>query len=78
MKFNGWGLSYEQSEEVKHFITARLLSQRASILAEVEGVIESLKTDERKVAVFGDWEARTYDEKQLVNAVLKEALSTLK
>ena len=38
--------------------------------------IDKLKTDERKVAIFGkgmdSWGARTYDEKMLVNAVLKE------
>ena len=50
-----------------------------SLIEELEGKIKELKCDERKVSVFGkrqdSWEARTYDEKQLVNAVLKEILS---
>lgn len=41
----------------------------------IKELIKGLKTDERKVHVYGEgqesWEARTYDEKQLVNAVLK-------
>ena len=30
------------------------------------------KTDERRVATFGEWEAETYEEKMLVNAVLDQ------
>lgn len=36
--------------------------------------VEGLKTDERKVATFGDWEAVTYEDKMLVNAVLDDLL----
>ena len=43
--------------------------------------IDKLKTDERKVAIFGkgmdSWEARTYDEKKLVNAVLDTIKKTI-
>lgn len=35
-------------------------------------MVESKKTDERKVATFGEWEARTYEDKMLVNAVLAD------
>jgi len=44
--------------------------------------IEQLKTDEKKVSIFGDgmdsWEARTYDEKQLVNAVLNKVIKIIR
>lgn len=49
---------------------------------DVGDMIESLKTDERKIAIFGErmdsWEARSYDEKMLVNAILKDVSSLLK
>jgi hypothetical protein len=43
--------------------------------------ITTLKTDERKVSIFGkgmdSWEARSYDEKQLVNAVIKDIINLI-
>lgn len=43
--------------------------------------VKATMTNERKVAVFGkrmdSWEARSYDEKQLVNAVLREILDII-
>ena len=48
----------------------------------VLGIVGEMKTDERKVAVFGSrmdsWEARTYDEKMLVNAALSDLTTKLK
>lgn len=45
-------------------------------------IIKSMKCDERKMSVFGkgmdSWEAQTYDDKQLVNAVLKTIISKIK
>ena len=39
----------------------------------VEG-IEGMKTDERKVATFGEWQAESYEDKMLVNAILTDIL----
>lgn len=52
-----------------------------SKLLELKEECEGLKTDERKVSVFGkgmdSWEARTYDEKKLVNAVIANIIKIL-
>jgi len=42
----------------------------------VEG-IEGMKTDERKVATFGKWQAETYEDKMLVNAILTDILENV-
>ena len=42
----------------------------------VEG-IEGMKTDERKVATFGKWQAETYEDKMLVNAILNDILENV-
>ena len=42
----------------------------------VEG-IEGMKTDERKVATFGEWQAETYEDKMLVNAILTDILENV-
>ena len=39
----------------------------------VEG-IEGMKTDERKVATFGEWQAESYEDKMLVNAILNDII----
>lgn len=74
-----------EKASILNYFRQSLLSQRTAILEEVEAGVNGLKTDERKVSVFGkgmdSWEARTYDEKQLVNAVLsavKQLLANLK
>ena len=36
--------------------------------------IEGMKTDERKVATFGEWQAESYEDKMLVNAILTNIL----
>ncbi len=46
----------------------------ASLLKEK---VEGLKADERKIAEFGEWQAETYTEKMLVNAVLEALLVEL-
>jgi transcription termination factor NusB len=64
----------------------KLLSKYSSytkdLLQSVIKEIEKYKTDERKVSVFGkgmdSWEARTYDEKKLVNAVLSDIIKEIK
>jgi len=42
----------------------------------VEG-IEGMKTDERKVATFGEWQAESYEDKMLVNAILTDILENV-
>ena len=42
----------------------------------VEG-IEGMKTDERKVATFGEWQAESYEDKVLVNATLTDILENV-
>jgi len=42
----------------------------------VEG-IEGMKTDERKVATFGEWQAESYEDKMLVNAILNDILENV-
>lgn len=41
-------------------------------------IAKSLKTDERKVANFGEWQAETYNDKMLVNAVLEKLIKIYK
>jgi len=41
-------------------------------------IIKSLKTDERKVASFGEWQAETYNDKMLVNAILDKLIKIYK
>jgi len=42
----------------------------------IEG-IEGMKTDERKVATFGEWQAESYEDKMLVNAILTDILENV-
>ena len=69
---------YCQVKEFKSFFS----SYTKDLLQSVVGGIEKHKTDERKVSVFGkgmdSWEARTYDEKKLVNAVLSDIIQKIK
>ena len=39
--------------------------------------IEGMKTDERKVATFGEWQAESYEDKMLVNAILTDILENV-
>ena len=39
--------------------------------------IEGMKTDERKVATFGEWQAESYEDKMLVNAILTNILENV-
>ena len=47
-------------------------------VGDVIQIIEKNKADERKVVVFGDWEARTYEEKMLVNAAFDYLIKELR
>lgn len=60
-------IAVDERPYLKAFIR-KLLSSRNKQIAEV---IRSMKADERKVMDFGDYEAETYDEKTLANAVLE-------
>ena len=67
----------QKLEEFFHTATTEAYSAGAKEERErIKKLIEELKTDERKVSIFGkgmdSWKARNYDEKQLVNAVLKD------
>lgn len=52
-----------------------LTTDRAHIAQVIEGRLEGEKADERKVAVFGEWQAETYEDKMLANAVLDHAIT---
>ena len=39
--------------------------------------IDGMKTDERKVATFGEWQAESYEDKMLVNAILTDILENV-
>ena len=71
-------LKGKKGAEIKQFIVEVLAAERERNIK----IIEELKTDERKVSVFGkgmdSWEARTYDEKMLVNAALQVAIKRIK
>lgn len=47
------------------------------LLQTIRKEVEGKKTDERQVAIFGDWQAVTYEDKMLVNAVLSDMLTLL-
>lgn len=47
-------------------------------LSKFREMIEGKMPDERKIATFGEWEAKTYEEIMLVRAVLSDLLSKLK
>ena len=66
------------AKEIKQFIVDVLAAERERSIK----IIEEFKTDKSKVSVFGrgmdSWEARTYDEKMLVNAILQEVVRRIK
>jgi len=39
--------------------------------------IEGMKTDERKAATFGEWQAESYEDKMLVNATLADIIENV-
>ncbi len=59
-------------EEVKSFLLSALDQRDEEWKKRIEEAIKTKMTDERKVAQFGIWQADTYNDKMLVNAVLKE------
>lgn len=71
-------LSYQDEplasfEKIKHF----LISFHIRLMEEMVERLKTQITDERKVAIFGEWEARTYEDKMLVNAVIQDQISHL-
>ena len=57
---------------------ANLLTQdRNQAYEELIKGIEGMKTDERKVATFGEWQAESYEDKMLVNAILADILENV-
>lgn len=58
--------------DVKSFIRTHFISK-----SQLKSVIEGMRCDERKVGVFCKMEARTYYEKELVNAVLSDLATRL-
>lgn len=71
------GLEQAESDYLRT-LPELLKSAQASAKAEMVKLVEGMKTDERKVAVFGEWQAESYNDKQLVNAVLTDILAALK
>ena len=67
---------------IKQFISETIDYVLAAEREKYIKLIEELKTDKRKVSVFrkgmNSWEAETYDEKMLVNAVLQVAIKRIK
>ena len=61
-------------QDVYLIVNQALKDQRLELVEK----IEKLKTDERKVADFGEWQAETYNDKMLVNAVLDKVLSLIR
>lgn len=59
--------------DISKFFLQKLTQVRSEVLEEVGKEIDLQKTDERKVANFGEWHAETYNEKMLVNAVLHDS-----
>ena len=70
------------SKPIKQFISETIDYVLAAEREKYIKLIEELKTDKRKVSVFrkgmNSWEAETYDEKMLVNAVLQVAIKRIK
>ncbi len=64
---------YPDRELVESFIEQLLADERKRVME----IIEKMKTDERKVSIFGQWEAVTFADKMFVNAVLEEALTLI-
>src|SRR3990167_2619225 len=62
--------------KVKDFVRQELTNLRSNTIAEVLAV--KPKVDERKVAIFGDWQAETYDEKMLVIAAFTDWEAAIK
>lgn len=60
-------------QKIKALVEDLLKSQKKDIIEK----IKSRKCDERKVKTFGEWEAGTYEEKMLVNAVLEDLLKEI-
>lgn len=73
----------KENESVKFLkmcIDVSEVTLKTHTIALLENEIERLegeKPDERKVAMFGEWEARTYEEKQLAIAVLQDQINRL-
>ena len=61
-------------ESHRQFIIKSLKANTQAVIEMLEG----MRTDERRVATFGEWQAETYEDKMLVNAVIQEAIDKLK
>lgn len=58
---------------IAELISQSLKDQKKQLVREIEG----MKLDERKVGKFGLYEARTYEEKELANAVLSDIITLI-
>lgn len=59
---------------LEELFDAALAEQKAEII----NVINEMKCDERKTREFGEWVAETFNDKMLVNSVVKEILKAIK
>ena len=73
-KYGGQKFVYATEDVVIYEIKQSLKANTQAVIDMLEG----MKTDERKVATFGEWQAETYEDKMLVNAVIQEAIDKLK
>lgn len=71
---------YNVSMRLVRFSCDYKLNINKAMKQDIENIIKKNlpeKTDERKVATFGGWQAETYGEKMLVNAVLDQINTSL-
>lgn len=69
-------IPYNKDFELGDFLSRKgvedLLDRTWNLAMERAATIgNELKTDERKVATFGEWQAESYTDKMLVNAVIE-------
>lgn len=74
-------LTDEDVKQINKIIKDKLKSHnRLSIIKVMKALADELeeeKCDERKVKVFGEYEARTYEDKEMVNAVIQLAIDKI-
>ena len=73
---NGLG-QYLLMADVEKHLKAKITQDRNQAYTRLVEGIEGMKTDERKVATFGEWQAESYEDKMLVNAILTDILKNV-
>jgi len=73
---NGLG-QYLLMTDVEKHLKAKITQDRDQAYTSLVEGIEGMKTDERKVATFGEWQAESYEDKMLVNAILTDIIENV-